>query len=290
VDLSVVVATTDAGASIERCLDHLDRTCAGLSAETLVVDASTDGTADRVERRGGAARLFRLPSGTLAPELWAEGLRRSSGRVVALTTGHCLVPAGWATSLLSAIDEGASAAGGPLALGPRTRTLDWAVYYLRYSGFIPERFGSGRTAGELAGDNAAYARAALDRYPEVLAGGFWELDVHREIRAEGGWLSRVPSAVVEFTRSFPLPTILGHRFAHGAHFGASRVRGGTRRLWQVLVASPLVPAVLAARAGSRVLGVPAHRWRFVLSLPWFLLLASSWAAGEAWGALREARA
>jgi hypothetical protein len=161
------------------------------------------------------------------------------------------------------------------------------VYYLRYWAFMAATLGSGMTTGEIAGDNAAYRRDCLDRHVATLAHGFWEVDFHRLVRAEGGWLAAVPAAVVEFGQSFPLRTIVRHRFAHGAHFGAGRVRGGTRSAWQCVLAAPLVPLVLAARAGSRAMRQRTDATRFVTALPWFLVLAASWAAGEACGALRR---
>jgi hypothetical protein len=288
-DLSVIVAATDASRSIDRCLQHLERSCDGIAAEVLVMDASRDDTASRVAARGGSVRLFQFRPGTLTPELWAEGYRRSSGRIVAFTTGHCLVSPDWARSLVRALDGGAAAAGGPLVLGPETRPLDWAVFALRYSAFIPERLGSGRIRGELAGDNAAYRRDAIDRHAASFASGFWEIDVHRRLRADGGWLEAVPAAVVEFGRSFPLRTIVGHRFAHGTHSGATRVQSGARTPWQIVLASPLVPFVLAGRAARRLVPVARGRSRFVVALPWFLVLAAAWAAGEAWGAMSRAR-
>lgn len=289
VDLSVVIATTDADRSIEACLRHLERSCAALRAELLVVDASSDDTPARVAAWGGPVRLLRMPSGTLTPWLWAEGYRRSGGRVVAFTTGHCLVSPAWARSLREAIEAGAAGAGGPLLLARDSGPLDWAAFYLRYSAFMPEIIGAGPVEGEIAGDNAAYEREALDRHAASFARGFWEIEFHRRLRADGRRITAVPAAVVEFGRSFPMATILRHRFAHARRFGAGRVGDGTRAAWQILAAAPLVPLVLAGRAGSRVFRTARGRWRFIASLPWFLVLASAWAAGEAWGALSGAR-
>jgi hypothetical protein len=57
-----------------------------------------------------------------------------------------------------------------------------------------------------------------------------------------------------------------------------------------VLAAPIVPLVLAQRAARRVWPSGRDRGRFVVSLPWFLVLAGAWAAGEAWGALADPRA
>lgn len=285
-DLSVVIASIDAELSIGSCLRLLRTACAGVRAEFLVCEPLGNHTASSVVGLDDRIKLFRFPKKALAPVLWAEGLRRSTGRIVAFTTGHCLVSSTWARSLVDALDAGATGAGGPLVIGPGARPLDWAVFYLRYSAFMPETIGTGRVAGEIAGDNAAYRREALDRHAASFTDGFWEVDFHRLIRRDGGWLVVAPAATAAFGRSFPVRTIAAHRFAHGRQFGAGRVRGGARAGWQVVLAAPVVPFVLATRAARRVARTRDGRWRFVLALPWFLLLAGAWAAGEAWGALR----
>jgi glycosyltransferase involved in cell wall biosynthesis len=285
-DLSVVIATTNAQASIASCLDRLERACGSLAAELIVVDASTDDTARLASAHAGRVDVVRLAAGTVTPVLWAEGYRRSRGRVVALTTGHCLASPGWATALLAAIDEGAAGAGGPLAIAAGTRPLDWAVYYLRYSAFTPRAIGRGRIAGEIAGDNAAYRRASLEPHAATFARGFWELDVHKLLRADGGWIAAAPDAIMEFGRSFPPRVILAHRYAHGRQFGAARAAGGSRQPRQIVAAAPLVPLVLWMRACGRTIRTGPSMWRFAVATPWFLILASAWALGEASGALR----
>lgn len=284
-DLSIVIASIDASRTIGECIRRFEHSCAGLRAELIVVDASRDDSAGWVEARGGTT-LVRCAYGTLAPVLWAEGYRRSTGRVVAFTTAHCLAVAGWAQAMTDAIARGASGAGGPLVIAPGSRPLDWAIFFLRYSAFMPATLGDGRIMGEIAGDNAAYARAALDRHADTFADGFWEVDFHRSLRADGGWLAAVPDAQVLFGPSFRLRTIVAHRFAHGRQFGAGRARGGRPR-WMLALSAPAVPAILLTRAARRVWQDRASRARFVAALPWFMLLASAWAAGEAWGGLLD---
>ena len=285
--LSVIVACTEAARSIEACLDALSRACAGIDAEILVADASRDDTAERAQRLQRNGCVVRFPPGTLAPQLWAYGYAASTGRVVAFTTGHCIVPPGWARAMLDGIEAGATGVGGAFELAPGTSVIDWAVFYLRYSAFLqatPPRGG----ITEIAGDNAAYRRDALDRHAATFAGGFWEVDFHHHIRAEGGSLRLVAGATVAFGPSFPFREIVRQRFAHGRHFGASRVASGARAAWQVVLAAPLVPLVLARRIAARVLPHPRHRARFALALPVVLALAAAWSAGEAWGAVAGA--
>ena len=281
--LSVVVACTEAERSIESSLASFRAACAGIDAELLVLDASRDDTADRAQRVHRDGRVVRFPPGTLTPQLWAYGYSASRGRVVAFTTGHCIASPRWARAMLGGIQAGATGVGGPIDLAPGTSVIDWAVFYLRYSAFLHSV--PGGVVDEIAGDNAAYRRDALDRHAATFGDGFWEVDFHRRVRAEGGILALVPAAAVTFGRAFPFGAILRQRFAHGRHAGAWRVAAGVRAGWQVVLAAPLVPFVLARRIAARVLPLRRHRRRFVLALPASVALAAAWSAGEAWGAV-----
>ena len=282
-DLTVVVACVEARRSVERCLASILAACAGLRAEIRVLDASTDGTADVVRARVPGVDLRCSRPGTLVPELWSQGCRDARGRLVAFTIGHVEVSPGWARALIAAAAD-APAVGGPLRLGADAGMVARAVYFLRYSAFMPSQLGEGTVAGEIAGDNAAYWRRALERHASSIDGGFWEVDFHRRIRADGDRLVATSGASVFFIDSAPLGSMLRHRFAHGRHFAAERVAQGVSRL-RIVAAAPLVPLLLAFRAARRVAGVPGYRRRFVSALPAFLALASAWAAGEAFGAL-----
>lgn len=60
IDLSVIVVTHNSGDFIGRCLESLRVACAGIAHEVFVVDsASTDGTAELVERQFPEVRLHR---------------------------------------------------------------------------------------------------------------------------------------------------------------------------------------------------------------------------------------
>ncbi len=286
VKLSVVVACVDAAGSIERCLSSLRDACVELASEIIVVDSSGDEAVARSASSIANARVLRYPPGTLTPQLWAHGFGVSTGNVVAFTIAQCSVTREWARALTQAIDAGATGAGGGFELDESATVTDAAVFYLRYSAFLTSEGKTIRTTMEIAGDNAAYRREALDRHAASFGGGFWEVEFHRRIRAEGAVLALVPEATARFAGATRLGAMMRHRFAHGQHSGAMRVSAAERRRWQVILAAPLVPGVLLLRIAGRLR--PTDRHRFLRALPAMLLLAGAWATGEAWGALTSA--
>lgn len=284
-DLSVVLAAVDADRHLSQSLDALIRGCEGIGTEIFVVGA-VDPAAQPM--REGVTFLS-APADRLTPELWADGIKRANGRVVALTTAHFAVASGWGLALEQTLKGRVAAAGGPVTLAANTSAADWAVFFLRYSAFLAPNWSDGPTSGELAGDNAAYRREDLVRHAATLDQGFWEVDFHRLLRAEGLTLERVSSASASFGRSFRVSTFLAQRFAHGREFAAGDVVTGRRSRVRLVLFAAAVPVVLAVRAARRV-GWRRDLLRFSAGLPMFLFYASAWAAGEAAGALRPAPA
>jgi hypothetical protein len=289
--LSVVVGSVESALTIEACLSALTGALRGVDAEVLLVDASGDGTRRIAGLLLPCPTLISRPEGTLVPDLWSEGIRASRGRYVALTTGHCIVPESWARALLAELEGGAGAAGAGLLPQPGIGAVDRAVFYLRYAGFLPLTRGPVREVEEVPGDNAAYPGDALRSYvAENEGGGFWEVDFHRRLRADGGRLVAVPEATARFGRSFPLAVIARHRFAHGRHYGEWKVRVGGQAAPRALAAIPAIPPLFLARAARAVLREPAHLRGLLTSALPFLLLAGAWGAGEGLGAIEALRA
>jgi hypothetical protein len=280
-ELTVIVGSVDAGTRLSECLEALQSACAGIDAEILVVDGSAESSLDLVRKRFSSARFLSMPSGTLVPALWGRGLREARGRIVAFTIAQCRVGAGWARTLIEGIRAGASGVGGPIDVRPGTSATGRATFYLRYSAWLNASDG---TVREIAGDNAAYDHAALRAVRTDTTEAFWEVEAHARFREIGRTLMMHPGATAWFTDDTGLATMAARRFAHGRHSGAFRVRDGIRTRWQMVLASPVVPFVLLARAARRVIRGRGHVVSFLTSLGAFLVLAFAWAAGEAIGA------
>jgi hypothetical protein len=290
--LSVVVGDADAEPRrLAGCVAALRAATAQLDAE-IVIAAPAD-RAERCAARGERGVRVIASDGRFTPQLWRDGLRASRGRVVAFTISQCIVEPAWATGLLRALastaDDGAVTigAGGSFALDADATVTDAAVCYLRYSAFLDEGR-EVRAVREIAGDNAAYRRDALERHDASFTDGFWEVDFHRRVRESepATRLVLIPGAVARFAGAPGLGTVLGARFQHARHFGAWRVATGGRPAWAIVAAAPLVPALLAWRIIRRVWPQARERVRLALAAPALAALACAWAAGEAWGAVR----
>lgn len=285
--ISVAVGARDASATIRDVLAAVT----GAAGVEVVVAASDPATAEIVAVEFPSVVLIRAAASALVPQLWGLAIEQSRGELVAITTAQCIPAAQW----LQAIDEAAlrhSAAAaiggpveGPLEHGPRA----WAIYFLRYSAWLPPvRSG---TVREIAGDNAVYLRAALDRAWTDRADGFWETLVHRRLREQGDVLVmddalRVRSASAEGTWRF-----LAARFRHGVHYGSTRaVSSGAERLLR-LGMGPLVAPLMLFRVFRRVASRrPAWLFRVASALPHMALFATAWALGEMAGLARPRKA
>lgn len=283
--LSVVLASIESERNLAGALEALREACREVLSEIIVVDASTDESSRIAEASHVPSLVLERDPGTIAPYLWADGIRRSRGRWIALTTGHCVVPPDWARSLISVLEGEVDAVGAGLVPLEECRATDLAVFFLRYHGFLPLTRGEARPAHEVPGDNAAYPGDALRALVASEDVGFFEVEHHATLRRDGRPIFAVPAATAGFGRSFPLGTILMHRFLHGRQFGAHRTRVGGESIASLLCKTPLVPVVLLSRAWRSLRVMPELRPSLIASSIHFLLLASAWALGEATGAV-----
>lgn len=283
--LSVIVAAHNARVSVAECLAVLDAQCGEGRAEIIVVDNSTDGTTAIIREQFPHLKLVTTSPPALIPELWAIGIQPSHSDIVAITTAHCIPDRAWLGHICLAHAACVPAVGGAIEKDESATGVDWAIYFCRYSQYMLPF--ARRFVPEIAGDNASYKRFFLDRCREVWQHGFWEPNVHAELRQTGYQLLLDPAIVVRHKRSFHFSAFVQQRFRHGLRFGqwrTSRLSMGKRTVY--LLCAPIVPLVLLVRIGRQVLAKRRHRRRFVLVSPLLVLFLIAWAVGEVAGSLR----
>lgn len=284
-ELSVVIGSHNARASVAVCLDALQKQGAGRRAEIIVVDNSTDGTASIVAAQFPDVLLLSAAPEQWVPELWEIGIRASRAPIVALTTAHCVPDDEWMAEIMAAHRESdAVGIGGTIENDASASLIDWAVYFCRYAKYMKPF--APYHIHDIPADNASYKRWALDRCTDVRMSGFWEPDVHAKLIAEGHRLLMTPGICVRHMRSSTFPEFMRQRFWHGRQFGSSngmRLSSGARLAH--IVAAPLIPLLMLSRIVRQVLRKRRYRAQLMWSAPMALLFLTSWAAGECWGYL-----
>lgn len=282
--LTVVLASQNARSSVGACLRTIENQCENGKVEVIVVDNSTDETAEIIRREFPAVKLIEADKDKFIPELWGIGIGESTGEVVALTTTHFVPAENWLAEILRAQKSKYAGIGGAIENDKNAGLVTWAVYFCRYSPYMLP-FTEDEVV-DFAADNASYKRGSLERVKDSMTEGFWETFVHREMKKEDLPLQKNPRIIVYHHRSFSFADFVKQRFSHGRQFGetrSARMSGARRAAFVVL--SPLIPFIYLFRITRRVLSKKRNTGKFFLSLPVLMLFLLSWAAGEGRGYL-----
>jgi hypothetical protein len=282
--VTIVLASIDSSATIGKCLRGFLSELNG-EGQIVVVDSSRNGLPATPELLSSHVEILKRPPGMLAPVLWREGLLETSSPLVAFSTAQMVPRPGWLAAMRTAMKANQSAGvGGPIAANASLSALDRAMYLLRYANYFPPVLES--LAFEPPGDNALYCKADLDAVADSWRDGFWEIEVHKQLRARGRTTCVAPQAIVDFLGGNHLGPALAHRLAHARRFGAGRVRDRHFAVKLVRTAiSPAVPPMLLSRIvrNLQARGEPLGPW--IPALPFLSVLLATWSAGEAAGAL-----
>ena len=287
--LSIVIGSIDPGPVILDCLAALEKQ-AGPEVEVLVVDSSSDGTAERVRARFPWARLIEAPAVPSLPKLRGLGMAAARAPVVGVLDGWCLVGDGWIAEAIRVHRERPElVVGGGVELAPSERRsfVAWATYLFDYWEFVPP-FVNGRV-GVLPGNNIVYKRTALASDDTLRTVGFWKAftNAHLKESHHGFWSSS--GLAVRIRRRLSLGRFLRSRYHHGRSYAAMRVEAASwwvRAQWALI--TPGLPVLFLAR---QIRGLAAKRgaraW-FIACAPLLLAFHASWAWGELCGYLRGA--
>lgn len=286
--VSVVVASHNARGNIEQCLKAVEAAGRDHHTEVIIVDNSSDGTADYVATHFPRVALLRASPRHLIPRLWETGIRAASGDLVAITTADFIPDADWIGRIVAAHRQPYAGVGGAIENEPEGGPVSWAIYFCRYSPYMPPF--DAAMVPDFAGDNASYKRAALQAYEEVRRNGFWEAEIHARMIADGRQLYLCPQVLVTHRKSYSFAAFMVQRFFHGRQCGferAARMSLGGRIAR--MFAAPLVPFVMLYRVAARVLQRRRFVSQFLTAAPVMLAFFSSWAAGELVGFFAPSR-
>jgi len=284
-ELSVVVVSLNAGATLAECLDALTKHAQREDVEILVVGHDHDGPENgsvALQERFPKVVWLATPAHYTVPQRRSVGIARSHGPIVALLEDDCVVNDRWCSNIIAAHRGSPIAIGAPIEPGNYRTGLDWAVFFCEYSRFMPPFAGN---VPALPGNNVAYKRSALAGV--IGDEGFYDVFIHRRWQERGHTLVADPSLVVHNTHSRSCAKTLRSAYHHGRAFASMRVERW--RLWRrstYAMGTLLLPPLQVARVVRNVLSRGRHVRALVRALPWIALFAACWSWGEFLGCLR----
>ncbi|HEY7530968.1 MAG TPA: glycosyltransferase [Gemmatimonadota bacterium] len=285
--VSVVVPSFNAAATIERCLSALGAQECDEPFEIVVIDSSTDGTADVVRRRFPRVVLHTFPERKFPGEARNEGAARSTGEILAFTDADCVPDRWWVREIVDAHRRGGPVIGGTIDNANPDSRVGWAHFFCDLTPWMP-----GTSAGpmdQIPTGNLSVRRWALERYGPF-ADRTYSSDTAFSWRAAAGGHPPlfVPAIRVAHVNVTDLAGFLRRSAVRGRGF--ARVRAGERRFSPArravhVALSPGLPVLLGWRAVRNVLRRRRYRRELALSLPLVLLGLIAWSWGELRGYL-----
>ena len=279
-DISVIVASKNGHETIEECLKSIERQKGNHLLEIIVVtDNSKNDTSQIIIKRFPGVKLIVFARSTLIPDFWSAGIEAASGEIIAITIAQCVPTNNWISKIIESLNRSYSAVGGAIENSKTSSFIDWAVYFCRYSNYMPP-FGE-REVIDMAGDNAAYKREALEPYKEIIKRGFWENIVNAALITDELKILLTPDIVTVYKNSYGIISFLIQRFFHGYHYGNKRlVPFPMITRFMFTLASPLIPFIHLYRIAQRVTNRNRHLRELILSLPILFIFLLCWSVGE----------
>jgi hypothetical protein len=293
--LSVVVTIVDGGEVLRRFLEAL---YAQEGAPELYVIVHYD---DTIVETGELSPLFPralfISLGQVATfrpiesvagqhELYdrrrAAGLKRATGRLLALLEDRAPPRKDWARTMIRLHDELPHGTIGGAVESVATDRLNWAFYVCDFSRYTLPFQAEPRTW--ISDVHVCYKRRIIEETRDIWRERFNEASVHWTLLERGETLYLSPELVVDYRTPYTkFGSLLGERFHWGRLFGYARARhvGAAKRLVYT-VTGPIIPFWLLVRHGATMAG-KGQGGRFLAAAPIIFMLLSAWTSGEVWG-------
>ncbi len=283
VKLSIVVASIYSQTVLKKCLDSI-LVNDGENVEIIVTHNSADEPLSDLIAEYADVCFIEFSEKATLPVLWAAGIARSSGEIVAITDSSCVVAENWISEIFAAHQSDSPIIGGAVEMSEGKKLVDWAAYFCEYGQFMkPLAAGAVEV---LPGNNISFKRDVLEKHSQFVENEFWKTYLCQQLQAEGIQLISAPSMLVYYTKSFKFLPFLVRRFHHGRCFAGMRIKSETvfkRALYAV--GTIFLPFVFFIRIITPVLQKRRFWRKFILALPISILGILLWSIGETCGYL-----
>jgi GT2 family glycosyltransferase len=286
-ELSVVIASYNAACSVTACLESLRRQRTRRRFEVILVDSSTDGTADLVAREFPAVRLFSFSNRHFCGDARNIAITEAAAPVVAFIDADCVADESWVERICVGHEGPYLAIGGAIANGRPSTLTGWAAYFSEFSQWMPNT--PEQWMVDVAGANMSYKVSAFDQCGRFIGGTYCsDTEFHWRLAENGHQIRFRPDILIShhFDRSWP--DFIRHEFFHGRSFATVRVNAQGFSRWRravyVMLGLPLAAKIVATIV-ARNLANRTYLSRCVGTAPLWVAGVLSWSAGECAGYL-----
>lgn len=292
IELSVVITTYNARDTVARCLASLRPQTARGGIEIVLVDSSSDGTADLVAERFPEVRLLRFETRKYCGGARNLGIAEARGDVIAFIDADCVADPDWAEAVLAAHRAHPHPIiGGAVVNGNPDSYVGWGYYFGEFGAWMPGL--EQREVDEVPGCALSLKRWAFEQHGPFIEGTYCsDSAFHWSLAREGYKPLFVPSIRISHINVDRLGHFLTHEVQHGRNFG--RVRSIEQGLptWKkaaLAAATPALPLLLFARTLAHAVKRRRYRRRFLRAAPVLLAGQAAWSYGEMLGYLSSLR-
>ena len=283
--LSVIIASYNSEKTIAACLESLENQTTDKSFEIIVVDSSTDSTAELVEKRFPQVRLCRFPERRFCGGARNWGISVARGEIIAFVDADCQAEQNWVEEILKAHESPHPAIGGAIANANPESYIGWAAYFCEFSHWMPGT--QPRWLDDIAGANMSYKKEIFDKYGSFIEGTYCsDTDFHWRIGQDAHRLRFVPSILVSHYNIDGLEEFLKHEFYHGRCFAQVRIQGQIFSRWKRLVYVtflPLIPLRIFLKVAFNSIRNRIYFHQFLKASPLVVLGLIWWSMGEGVG-------
>ena len=282
--LSIIIASTDASDTIEKCLTSLEMQKDRNLAEIIVVDCSTDETATIIKKRFPKIILIENQNKLPAAHLKAMGIMASSGDIIVLTEPYCIAANNnWFSSILKANDSHYSIISGAVEPICYNNIISWAAYFCEYGSFmLPFK----KTFyNEMAGNNISYKRDILQNYfLDIQNKGFWKVFLQWKLQKTGIAMISDPDILVYHNKHYQFSDFFRKRYYFGRCFsGMRRKEMSWMEIIFYITITPLLPFIFIYRLSKQIIPKRRYLKEYAASLPLLFLFFVNWSIGELCG-------
>ena len=284
-DVSIIIAARNARPTIAACLESLRVQASDIPFEIIVVDSSTDGTAELIRTEFPEVKLFAYSTRKYCGDARNIAIAQSKADVVAFIDADCLAAENWLAEILKAHQTPYMAIGGAIGNANPESYVGWAAYFTEFSQWKPAR--KSRQMLDIAGASMTYKKEIFQTYGTFIEGTYCsDTEFHWRINEKGLKLLFAPSILIYHKNITALSKFLLHEFDHGRSFAKVRVKSRNFNIIKTLAYIMLSPAVAFKIVTKNIYTNIRNRKYFsqyLKAFPLTMLGIISWTLGECRG-------